>query len=306
MKKLSFNDDNGIPLGIIRGSSKNNQIIYFTEDNGSSLKVENLLDHVNEKTIRSKRKYMSLKDILKLKRAFEDDNNNDIDDDILDIYNSLKEDVKKSVNKHIHVEDGIIDPIPLMKDNQVDHCFYTGMNGVGKSTQIANYCKQYLRLFPKNPIYFFSREPNDDAFSDIKMKKIKLDDNILSFEIDLDELSNSLCIFDDIDTLPSKIAEKTQHIRDDILECGRKKGIYMCNVSHQILNYKKTKQLILESNKIIFFPRSSQYQVRRFLKDYIGIEPNVIKMIMNINSRWILVNKTYPITIIGEHDVYIL
>lgn len=303
MKKLTF-ENKGEPLAIIRGGRKNNEIVYFVEDDDkSSLKIENLLDHVSEKKIRSKKKYMSLKDIMKVKRAFETDQ---IDEDIEEIYESLKEEVGQSIKKHIHIQDGSFEPIPLMKPNQVDHCFYSGMTGIGKSTQIAIYCKQYKKLFPSHQIYLFSRKDDDHAFKDIDLKKIRLDDDILNIKFNIDDVSDSLCIFDDIDTLPLKIEKVVRKIRDDLLECGRDKNIYMCNVSHQVLNYTKTRSLVLESNKIIIFPRSSQYQIRRFLKEYMGIENDSIKQIMSANSRWVMINKTYPLTVISEHDIYIL
>src|SRR5947209_833054 len=131
---------------------------------------------------------------------------------------------------------------------QVDHLMISGMNGVGKSTFIAAYCRQYHKLFPKNTIYLFSRKDNDEAFYDIEMKRIKLDEQILEVEYEIKDLSNSLCIFDDTDTLGKDISAKVQKIRDDLLECGRSYGIYLCCVSHQILNYTKTRNLILESN----------------------------------------------------------
>src|SRR5690606_39271649 len=110
MKRLTFDkekDNKAEPLAIVRGGRKNNEVIYFTEALGQSeLKVENLLDHVSEKTIRSKKKYMSLRDIMKVKRAFE---NNQVDADINDIFEALKDEVTDSVNKHIHIEDGVLD-----------------------------------------------------------------------------------------------------------------------------------------------------------------------------------------------------
>lgn len=307
MKRLTFDkekDNKAEPLAIVRGGRKNNEVIYFTEALGQSeLKVENLLDHVSEKTIRSKKKYMSLRDIMKVKRAFE---NNQVDADINDIFEALKDEVSDSVNKHIHIEDGVLDPIPILKEGQVDHVMISGMNGVGKSTWIAGYCRQYKKLFPKNHIYLFSRKDHDDAFEDIEMKQFKLDENILDVDYEISDLKNSLCIFDDIDTMAKEVSAKVQKIRDDLLECGRSYGIYMCNVSHQILNYTKTRNLILESNKIIFFPRSSQYQIKRFLMEYIGLDRAKVKFLMGINSRWICINKSYPITVISEHDIYIL
>ena len=80
----------------------------------------------------------------------------------------------------------------------------------------------------------------------------------------------------------------------------------MLCISHQLLNFKSTKTLLLECNKIVFFPLSGGYQIRRFLKEYCSFDQQQIKTIMNIKSRWICINKTYPNTIIGENDVYIM
>jgi hypothetical protein len=153
----------------------------------------------------------------------------------------------------------------------------------------------------------FSKKDSDKAIDDVvDVKRFKIDDNILDIDFDINDLSNSLCIFDDIDCFEKKIYDKIKNIRSSILELGRDKRIYMCSVSHQILNYKNTRDLILESNKIVFFPRSGQYQIKRFLKEYCGLDKDKINLIMNINSRWIQLNKTYPMTITGEHDIYII
>lgn len=292
-------------IAIIKDGQYNNKIINFCpDDQNSKLEITDLFDHITDKEVRKTRKYMSLKDIMKVKRAFE---YNQIDSDIIDIYDQLKPQVEHNIKSHIHIPDGTIQPIPLIQEGQTDRIFISGMSGSGKSTWIANYALSYNKLYKTNSIYMFSKKETDKAIDDIvDVKRIKINDDILEIDFDINDLSNSLCIFDDIDCFEKKIYDKIKNIRSSILELGRDKRIYMCNVSHQILNYKNTRDLILESNKIVFFPRSGQYQIKRFLKEYCGLDKDKINLIMNINSRWIQLNKTYPMTITGEHDIYII
>ena len=299
------NDDSA--FAIVYGGKYDNCIITLEENENKQkeLIVENLLDHISEKKVRSKKKYMSLKELLKIKNSFESGN---INDDIKDIYNDLRPEVENDLNKHVHIYDGGIQVIPLLKENQYDRIMVSGQSGSGKSYWCGQYGQQYNKLYPKNNIYVFSKIEEDEALDKLKnIKRIKLSDELLDIDFDQSELSNSLIIFDDIDTINNKkLCDKVKRMRDDLLECSRHYGISMLCISHQLLNFKSTKTLLLECNKIVFFPLSGGYQIRRFLKEYCSFDQQQIKTIMNIKSRWICINKTYPNTIIGENDVYIM
>src|SRR5690606_25440026 len=86
-------------------------------------------------------------------------------------FSNLLHDYSNIDPKHIHIDDGTLDPIPLLKEGQVDHIMISGMSGVGKSTWIAGYCRQYKKLFPRNTIYLFSRKTDDKVYKDIDMKQ---------------------------------------------------------------------------------------------------------------------------------------
>lgn len=308
MVKLTKNkEDNNIPLAIINGGKNSGDIVYFDNNNikEGELKIDNLFDYISDKKVRQQKKYMTTKELLFIKDAFE---KNNIRHEIKDIYDKLKPEIQTEYNKHVHIHDGQFEIIPMMKDNQVQKCFVSGMSGSGKSTWISKYAQNYKKLFPKNEIYVISRHTEDEVIDKLKPKRIKLDEEILDVDIDLKDLNNSLVIFDDIDTIPNKkINQLVSKLRDDLLENARHHNIYMCCVAHQILNYTKTRHLILESDTIVFFPRSGGYQIRRFLKEYIGLDKDKINMIMKINSRWICLNKqSYPISLISENDIYIL
>lgn len=305
------NDENTDAIAIIKGGINNNHFINLVPDDDTAvLKIHNLYDHISDNDLKQYKKYMSLKDKMKIKRAFEYDI--EPDEDVSELYNQLKPTVEKSYKNHIRIHDGTLQPIPLMKSGQIDKLFICGMSGVGKSTYICNYAIQYKKLFPNNKIFMISKLTDDESIDPyVELLRIKVDDDILdiNFDDDIKEMNNSLVIIDDIDTISNKkIYEKVKNIRDSILEVGRHHNIYCCCVSHQILNYKNTRALILESNKIVIFPKSSGiYQNKRFLKEYMGYNKNTINLIMNdIKSRWVQIAKTYPNTIIGEHDAYIV
>jgi len=307
MPKLSTNKTN-YPLAIIKGGDREGEIVYFDDKNKNepSLKIDNLYDYVDDKKVRSHKKYMSVKEMLSLKVAFEQGH---IKDEIKEIYDQLRPTVEKAVASHIKIHNGVFEPVPMMKDNQVQKCFVSGMSGSGKSTWIANYAMNYKKLFPKNRVFVISRHDEDEVIDRIKgVKRLILDDDLLDAEIDIKDLSDSLVIMDDIDTIPDKKIQKlVANLRDDLLENARHYSIYMCCVSHQILNYKHTRHLILESDAIVFFPRSGGYQIKRFLKEYGGLDRHKIDMIMKLPSRWCMLNKnTYPNTLISENDIYIL
>ncbi len=123
-----------------------------------------------------------------------------------------------------------------------------------------------------------------------------------------EECRNSICVFDDIDTIqPKKLAIACQALRNDLLQCGRKENIKVIATSHQLMNYKLTRDLLNSCNKIVFFPRgTSPYHITRFLLTYIGLDKKTASFVMKIPSRWIMIEKNYPSYLLYEHGCIIL
>ena len=58
--------------------------------------------------------------------------------------------------------------------------FITGATGSGKSTFVANFVKYYHKLYPKRPIWLFSKDNEDPALDKIGIiNRIKLDEELL-------------------------------------------------------------------------------------------------------------------------------
>jgi predicted AAA+ superfamily ATPase len=111
--------------------------------------------------------------------------------------------------------------------------YITGASGSGKSY----YTKSYIKEFQKSkkykdfPVYLFSALTEDDSLDEIKPKRIRLDESIIDDPISIDELENSLCIFDDTDVIgDKKYVMRYIRLLDRILEVGRHKNIFLvCN-----------------------------------------------------------------------------
>ena len=75
---------------------------------------------------------------------------------------------------------------------------------------------------PKNDIYVFSPIKDDPAFAKVKPIYIRLDDSIIDDELQLSEFSDSICVFDDVESISNKgILEAVRHFCDMCLEAGQ-------------------------------------------------------------------------------------
>lgn len=211
-------------------------------------------------------------------------------------------------SKEMNFPDGTLVPIPNKIKDQIDRLYVAGPTGAGKSTWIGHYMAQYKRMFPKNDIFVFSRLEQDKALDKYKPIHVKFDESIIENPIKAEELRDSLCIFDDIDTIQDKVLNKAiNNLKDDLLQTGRHANIYIVVTSHQILNYKRSRDVLNEANGVVFFPRASgQYAIKNFLKEYIGLGKDEVAKILRLPSRWVMAAKNYPPYILHEHGVYLL
>src|SRR5690606_15597506 len=106
---------------------------------------------------------------------------------------------------------------------------------------------------------------------------------------------DTCCLFDDIDVLePISLRKEIYSLRDKILQIGRHNRVSLCCTSHLISDYAKTRIVLAESQFITIFPRSgSGYHIARLCKNYLGMNKDQIKRIMNLPSRWVTLHKSF-------------
>jgi len=229
--------------------------------------------------------------------------------------------INQKVGKEFVLNDGNLEPVPNI-DVERDVFYVSGPSGSGKSTFVANFLDNYCEIYPNNKIYMFSAVPTDPAFERFedngpkktrgKMTRIILDaDYLLDIQggegLTVDDLKDSAVIFDDVDVIPDKkIHEHVIDLRSRCLEIGRHYKITTCCTTHQLCNYKATKILLQEATKVVVFPKSgSTYHIKRFLKEYCGMNQKQIERVIQLPSRWVLVSKTYPQYILYRDGVYL-
>jgi len=216
------------------------------------------------------------------------------------------------LEKEIKLENCEISPYPVTAENQRSCLFISGPAGSGKSTMVSKFITNYIKEFPKNNIIIFSNVLEDEAYDkfDGRVKRIKIHADLIADPIDIKtELADSLCIFDDIESIRNKqMKDCIIDIRDECLECGRHYNISCAVISHILMNGKKMTGLpINESNRVIVFPKSgSTYHIRSFCRQYAGMDSKSTQKLLNLNSRWVCIKKDYPITIIHEGGAYIM
>lgn len=202
------------------------------------------------------------------------------------------------------LDDGKMVVLPSKESERV---FVAGKSGAGKSFWTASYMREYQELHPDRTIFLFSTHEDEKAYRLIEHTAIPLDDAFIAAAPTLDDLQNSLCVFDDCDNLQNKkIADAVDKLNADLISNGRKYNIHVVTLAHQLMEYKRTRNQLNEANRVVFFPQGSQYHNQRYLKVYAGISGAWMKKILAERSRWICLDNRVPQSYVTENAVVVI
>jgi hypothetical protein len=199
------------------------------------------------------------------------------------------------------------------KEKERSCLFISGESGAGKSRYALDYCKEYHKMYPKNPIYLISYLEHDDTLDSydqiirLDMCDVELIDDIN--EIDVDEsFSNSLVIFDDIDSIHNKKLKNAIYaLLNKCLRIGRHFYTSIIYCGHELYANNDLKCIMNECNIIVFFPKFLNFKKMKYLLDvYFGLSKSQIQRIRGIQSRSIAFIKGSPKLILSEREIYIL
>ena len=219
-----------------------------------------------------------------------------------------EEKVKDYFEDYVCKKGETIQLIPIkQKERSVE--FITGQSGSGKSTFAKKYFEQYHKMYKKREIYIFSYFSEDKSIDCNYIHRIKLDDKFCQTEFHLEEdFSNSLCLFDDIDCIRSKVLRnKLVHILHSLLELGRHHNCEVCYCSHLATKKDETRIILNECSSITIFPKVMNARSMKYLlENYFGMNKDQIKRIKQLKSRAVTICKTYPNIVIYEGGAYVL
>ncbi len=307
---LTFEDSDGAKLiGHIYGGKADNKRIYISFDkNAPTLEVKDPFSVLTDAWFKSKKKTMKTTELLRLQNAVVKNHAPD-DEELESIFNDAMNLLEKRKGKEIDLQAGRI--MPTMPKESSVRCYVCGSTGSGKSTWVVNFCKEILLRAGnrKKKIFVFSVLTEDETLDKLHdILRVKIDESLIDDPIELDELKNSIVIFDDIETFSNKkYRDAVANLRDQCLSEGRHHNICTLCTNHQITDYKKTRNMLAESEYITFFPQSGgTNNIQRLLKTYIGLSKEEIEKIMALPSRWVTIFNRYPLACISENSVFLL
>jgi hypothetical protein len=194
------------------------------------------------------------------------------------------------------------------KNTERNILYITGSSGSGKSYYTAQYIKEYKKIYPKREIYLFSSVSDDAQLDKLKVKRIKLNNELLNETLTAEDFKDCLTIFDDTDAITNKpLKNKVNQILDSILQTGRHYNVSCILTFHTATGGRDTKMILNEAHSITIFPHNIGGRSSKYLLDsYLGLDKDEIKDIKRNTSRWVSVLKTYPKVVLSDKLVYTL
>lgn len=286
-------------------SKKKKYIEHEESEESEDEQVDDPYDYLNEDFIRSKRKKMSVIEMQIIKNALRK-NQEPVEPYLNNIYNDAKNVLAEKAKKEFIIHDGEVIPIPRIESTS--RVYVCGPTGSGKSVFTSKYSQEFKKIYPKRRLFVFSDVEKDEVIDRLKPVRIKLDHEIVDTPMHPDEVRDSLCIFDDIDSIQDKkVSEAICSFRDSLLKRGRHENVNVIVTGHQITNYRDTRTILNECNYVCFFPKSgSTHGIRYMLKTYMGMNTDQINKIFDLPSRWVCVHKNYPLFVIYSQGCYLI
>jgi hypothetical protein len=186
--------------------------------------------------------------------------------------------------------------------DMVNRLMISGQSGAGKSFFAAAWVTTMMEWDLEDGVedlkdfFIFSRVPKDKKLDIIDGSQRITPEELVEKPVSVEDLRDSIVLFDDIDTIANKETRKAvQGLRDDVLETGRHEHVQTISINHLLTNGAETKKALSEATAAILFPRSgSKYHLKRYLREYAGFEGKMIRKIMDLPSRWVYISRTYP------------
>lgn len=200
------------------------------------------------------------------------------------------------------------DKIIQIPQEQGEIIYVTGPPKAGKTYWINQYAKAFKNIYNKD-IYLFTRNEHDETLDDKLYNKILIDD--LDEKIDINTFSDSLVIFDDIESsVDPKTTSYLFSLLNDLIKNGRHLNDGGCSIifsNQQMRLYLRTRVILECCTNIIIFPKyGSKYHMTNVLKLYLGLSQREINYIFDLPSRWVSIQRMCPKYVISEHIVYML
>ena len=206
----------------------------------------------------------------------------------------------------IYLEKGKFEPVP--RKDIVEKLYISGPSNSGKTYYASRYIDKYLKKNRDSEFYLFSLIPDDDQLDDLDPMRVPVDESLVTDPIMLDDLYNSIAVFDDSELVKDKhVKNALFNLQDKIATMGRHTDTRLIAITHLMTNYKESRIILTEATSITFFPHAGASQaVKRVLEVYIGLSKEQIKKVLKLPSRWVTIYKHAPNYLLHERGAVML
>ncbi len=199
----------------------------------------------------------------------------------------------------------VLVPIPLKSVFQ--SCIF-GPTGVGKSYWAAStLMRGYEYYNPDNEIVVWSFFEYDDAFKHLaKVRYQPINEQLLMRPPRVEDFENRLLVFDDVESLPVELRDVVLRFRDQCLATGRKHGVSVIAIAHEIFGGHTTKSTLLECEQIVIFNQGLVEPLIKLMKKKYNMSRSDINFVLNTNTRWVMIKRSYPQAIVTPREIKII
>jgi chromosomal replication initiation ATPase DnaA len=203
--------------------------------------------------------------------------------------------------------------IQLAPSPKAEVCYAAASSGSGKSWLAAGYAKNFKKMYPNEKVFVFSRLLEDEAFDDLDICRIPVDDGLIKEPLDYNSEmpNNSLVIFDDFACIAEKqLRETVISILTDMLQTYRHKNMYLFITNHTLVPSRKnglSDIIFTELHRLIIFPCGGDRQTMvRILKNKFGIPEKRGAELLKKETRWLCFSKNNPQYMMWSKGIIIL
>ena len=309
----------------LQDGSKNGKILYLTEAKTDSEGLDmDLVDLFTQfcKEKRLKMPYQDMEDMCGLLA----ENLRPTTSHLKDIYKSFM--AYAQAKNYMRFRGCTLLPVPTQRPHQVDNILVGGSNGKGKSKWASEYMKAFVKIYPDSHIFLFSAKPKEKEFwykdlldhitqidlsleslIDIADSKDEDGTTVAPYRHFIVDGGKSLVVFDDVEGLAPKIEKALTIIASSIYKTGRSSSIFSLTIRHRVNDGLKTKDLMIESNKVVLFHTFSglpRTNVERVLEEYKGFTRTQLEQFYNTKSPWIQISCSHPPYVLTQNECYLL
>lgn len=219
----------------------------------------------------------------------------------------------EELNREIKIDDDDLELKPLwtLHDGDCQNRVYiAGQSFCGKSYFAKQLAEDFNKIFPKAKVAYFSAVEKDRNLNDDNVKNFnKINCHTCTEEpFTLEEMHDKLCIFDDIEAFADKkLCDELNSFANKCVNTGRHHHIGTIICRQKLLAGARTSEFLNGCFQVVVFPKTaSRFQLRTYLERYFHFPKDIIEKIMNVPSRWVLLNTSNPVYCLYQKGCFIV